>query len=275
MELIDYELRRYDNWKGHVDEQKLNSPSSQRSSSPNTKEVKKRQSMIPVGKRRSDSANRLSASSDDFRKSLPTTPVNVTKSLTDSFNENDLKNEEDNSLDAQIKKQEQLLRVAINLLLNIAENTKVEEKMRKRNISGMLIRMLERNSVDLLIISVKFLKKLSIFKENKDDMAEQNIIEKLTRVINVNNKELISATLKLLYNLSFDSKLRDKIVMQGYLAKIVSFLNDDTYKEVVLGVLYHLSMDDKVKSMFTYTDCIPIVSIRKFFLNFWVKSKEI
>lgn len=268
MELIDYELRRYDNWRGHVDEQKLNSPSSQRSSSPNTKEVKKRQSMIPVGKRRSDSANRLSASSDDFRKSLPTTPVNVTKSLTDSLNENDLKNEEDSSLDAQIKKQEQLLRVAVNLLLNIAENTKVEEKMRKRNISGMLIRMLERNSVDLLIISVKFLKKLSIFKENKDDMAEQNIIEKLTRVINVNNKELISVTLKLLYNLSFDSKLRDKIVLQGYLAKVVSFLNDDSYKEVVLGILYHLSMDDKVKSMFTYTDCIPIVSMKKMVFSF-------
>jgi hypothetical protein len=24
-------------------------------------------------------------------------------------------------------------------------------------------------------------------------------------------------------------------------------------------VLYHLSLEDKVKSMFTYTDCIPIV----------------
>ena len=24
-------------------------------------------------------------------------------------------------------------------------------------------------------------------------------------------------------------------------------------------VLYHLSMDDKVKSMFTYTECIPVV----------------
>ena len=27
----------------------------------------------------------------------------------------------------------------------------------------------------------------------------------------------------------------------------------------VCCVLYHLSLEDKVKSMFTYTDCIPIV----------------
>jgi len=27
----------------------------------------------------------------------------------------------------------------------------------------------------------------------------------------------------------------------------------------VLCILYHVSMDDKAKSMFTYTDCIPMV----------------
>ncbi len=28
---------------------------------------------------------------------------------------------------------------------------------------------------------------------------------------------------------------------------------------VVLCILYHISMDDRYKSMFTYTDCIPLV----------------
>lgn len=67
MELIDYELRKSEASKGSNDEQKSHSPSSQRSASPSCRDVKKRQSMIPVGKRRSDSANRLSASSEDFR----------------------------------------------------------------------------------------------------------------------------------------------------------------------------------------------------------------
>lgn len=42
---------------------------------------------------------------------------------------------------------------------------------------------------------------------------------------------------------------------------IYIFSDDDPYKEIVLGILYHLSIDDKVKSMFTYTDCIGIVSL--------------
>lgn len=33
----------------------------------------------------------------------------------------------------------------------------------------------------------------------------------------------------------------------------------------VLGILYHISMDDKSKSMFTYTDCIPMV--REYFMR--------
>ena len=32
-----------------------------------------------------------------------------------------------------------------------------------------------------------------------------------------------------------------------------------TRQNPVCCVLYHLSMDDKVKSMFTYTECIPVV----------------
>lgn len=29
------------------------------------------------------------------------------------------------------------------------------------------------------------------------------------------------------------------------------------FQPVVLGLLYHVSMDDKFKSMFTYTECMP------------------
>ena len=31
-------------------------------------------------------------------------------------------------------------------------------------------------------------------------------------------------------------------------------------EQAALSLLYHLSVDDKCKSLFTYTDCIPIVS---------------
>lgn len=218
MELIDHELRRYDTLKDTLDK-KSNSPLG-RSSSPSAKDVKKRQSMIPVGKRRSESANRLSSSSDDYRKSLPTTPINPTKSFIDSLGDMDNKKE-----DELFNKQEQLLRVSVNLLLNLAENTKIEEKMRKRNISKMLMMMLDRTSMDLVVLCLKFLKKLSVFKENKDDMCEINLVETLAKVLNVNRDDVQTACYRLLYNLSFDARLREQMVRFGLLPKFVSALS--------------------------------------------------
>lgn len=64
-----------------------------------------------------------------------------------------------------------LCAVAFYLLLNIAEDTRVELKMRNKNLIPMLVKMLERSNEELLILIVSFLKKLSIFAENKDDMV--------------------------------------------------------------------------------------------------------
>jgi hypothetical protein len=68
-----------------------------------------------------------------------------------------------------------LIAVSFYLLLNIAEDTRVEDKMRKKNITGMLTKTLDRDNADLLILVVTFLKKLSLFKENVDDMVSFHI----------------------------------------------------------------------------------------------------
>lgn len=63
------------------------------------------------------------------------------------------------------------LLVAIYLLLNLAEDTRIELKMRNKNIVHMLVKALDRDNFELLILVVTFLKKLSIFMENKNDMV--------------------------------------------------------------------------------------------------------
>lgn len=112
------------------------------------------------------------------------------------------------------------------------------------------------------------------------------------------HEDLLNITLRLLMNLSFDAELRSKMFKFGLLPKLVGLLRKDQFdnnsncvnqctctnswlydKETwhveilflfffkanenhrmyVLGILYHISMDDKSKSMFTYTDCIPMV----------------
>ena len=70
-----------------------------------------------------------------------------------------------------IFKQEQLLRVAFYLLLNLAEDIKVEMKMINKKIVSLLIQTLNRDNPELLILVVSFLKKLSVFIENKNQMV--------------------------------------------------------------------------------------------------------
>uniref|UniRef100_A0A8C5WHH6 Kinesin associated protein 3 n=1 Tax=Leptobrachium leishanense TaxID=445787 RepID=A0A8C5WHH6_9ANUR len=154
-------------------------------------------------------------------------------------------------------KQEQLLRVALYLLLNLAEDTRTELKMRNKNIVHMLVKALDRDNFELLILVVSFLKKLSIFLENKNDMAEMNIIEKLSKMVPCEHEDLLNITLRLILNLSFDTGLRNKMVQVGLLPKLTVLLDNENYKQIVMCILYHISMDDRFKSMFAYTDCIP------------------
>uniref|UniRef100_A0A4X1UV41 Kinesin associated protein 3 n=2 Tax=Sus scrofa TaxID=9823 RepID=A0A4X1UV41_PIG len=158
-----------------------------------------------------------------------------------------------------VVKQEQLLRVALYLLLNLAEDTRTELKMRNKNIVHMLVKALDRDNFELLILVVSFLKKLSIFMENKNDMVEMDIVEKLVKMIPCEHEDLLNITLRLLLNLSFDTGLRNKMVQVGLLPKLTALLGNENYKQIAMCVLYHISMDDRFKSMFAYTDCIPQV----------------
>ena len=47
----------------------------------------------------------------------------------------------------------------------------MEQKMRNRGLLPHLMTLLDRDSQELLILVVSFLKKLSIFMENKNDMV--------------------------------------------------------------------------------------------------------
>uniref|UniRef100_A0A8C5AUM9 Kinesin-associated protein 3b n=1 Tax=Gadus morhua TaxID=8049 RepID=A0A8C5AUM9_GADMO len=156
-----------------------------------------------------------------------------------------------------LAKQEQLLRVSLYLLLNLAEDTRTELKMRNKNMVGLLVRVLDREDPELLVLVLSFLKKLSIFLENKNDMAEVDTVQRLARFVPCDHKDLLNLTLRLLLNLSFDSGLRTKMVEAGLLPKLTALLGDATHRQVAMWILYHISVDDRSRSLFAYTDCIP------------------
>ncbi|KAL7684869.1 putative kinesin-associated protein [Plasmopara halstedii] len=159
----------------------------------------------------------------------------------------------------RMRKQDQLLNVCFSVLLNLAEDIHTEHKMVKRKVVLFLTKLLDRVAPDLVILTITFLKKLSIFEENKDAMVELMVVEKLVRYLNCNHDKTIQTALKLLFNLSFDPAIREVLVKNSLIPKLVELLKKPPFRAFSLRILYHLSVDDRCKSMFTYTDAIPIV----------------
>jgi len=162
-------------------------------------------------------------------------------------------------LTKQMLRQERLLAVSFNVLLNVAEDVSIEKKMKKRGVTSYLCQMLDRTNLELLLVSVAFLKKLSIFQENIVQMKENNIVAKLNKFIPNNNEVLLMLVLRLMFNLSFDSELRDGMADHSMIPKLVELLKVANFRPVVLKLLYHFSTDERCKSIFVCTDCIPLV----------------
>jgi hypothetical protein len=76
-----------------------------------------------------------------------------------------------------VRKQDRILRLAFTILMHLAEDPKVEFKMVKKDIVGFLVKNIDRNNINLIVVILLFLKKLSIYDVNKDAMVRSNIVE--------------------------------------------------------------------------------------------------
>jgi hypothetical protein len=157
------------------------------------------------------------------------------------------------------RKQEKVFFVGFYVLLNLAEDVSVERKMVKKGLIENLLLAAERNSSDLLVLTVTFLKKLSVFEENKNIFKAKNILHVLAKFIPCSSQPLMNITLRLIFNLSFDVEIRELAVQFGMIPKLVSLLKVPSFRGRALKLLYHLSVEDRCKSMFTYTDGMPLL----------------
>lgn len=53
--------------------------------------------------------------------------------------------------------------------------------------------------------------------------------------------------------------MREQMLKGGMVPKLVTLLKTPSFRPKTLKLLYHLSVDDRCKSMVTYTDAIPIL----------------
>lgn len=157
-------------------------------------------------------------------------------------------------------KSEKMLFVALYILINLAEDVQVERKMLNKGLLAKLESMLERSNGDLLIISVSFLKKLSIYHENKElILRESKVVPKLVRFLPCSSQPLVQHTLQLLFNLSFDKALREQMHACHMVPRLVELLKVSAYRGKTLKVLYHLSAEDKAKELIVKGGGIPMI----------------
>jgi hypothetical protein len=80
-----------------------------------------------------------------------------------------------------VRKQDRILRYAFTILLHLAEDTNIEKKMVKKDIVQLVVKNLDRTNINLIVVMLLFLKKLSITDVNKDAMVKCNVLDELMK----------------------------------------------------------------------------------------------
>ena len=163
-------------------------------------------------------------------------------------------------LNKVIGKQDKLFYICLSILLNLAEDFQIEKKMKKRKILEYLIRMLERNDFNLLIIVLLFLRKMCVVSENKQQMQELDIIKKLDRFFSCNNNILLQLALGLLKNLCFDGDVRKSVVKCSLVPKINDLLRLPNFRFFSIVLIYQISLDRESRKVIAKTDCMKYVT---------------
>ncbi|KAI8609481.1 kinesin-associated protein 3 [Chytriomyces sp. MP71] len=159
---------------------------------------------------------------------------------------------------AMLRKQDQLLFVCFHLLLNLADDLSIEVKMVKRDIVRYLTTILDRETSELLVLTITFLKKLSVFKENKDELVQSDsVYNKMDKILSIENPALQGLSLKFLLNLSHDRKFRCFMVQNGCIQRISEMLQAKSHVILTLQFLYQITVDDENRDLVAHADIIP------------------
>ena len=161
----------------------------------------------------------------------------------------------------QVRKQNELLNTCFTILFFMSEDKKIEHKMVNKHIIHSLILTLERSydydnssDINLLILSVTFLRNLSIYHENTEQFVEHELVaitfDVLCRMTSNHNMNLhlTHSTFGLLLNMSFDPTLKQQMIEAGFVPKLIILwtksdrLNSNRkIEQLLLQLLYQMT----------------------------------
>ncbi|ETO22982.1 kinesin-associated protein 3 [Reticulomyxa filosa] len=161
----------------------------------------------------------------------------------------------------KLLRQEKLLYVCTYILLNLSETSIENElKMVRIDIIKYLIKTLERENpfselwlIQLFYLSLLFLHKLSLFRENIGSMKQYHLIRHLKRLYttlcknsgNENFSIIEAAILQLLLNLSFDNEVKQQLCEWEFPELLYRCIQKNetptSSKEIGIKILYNIS----------------------------------
>lgn len=77
------------------------------------------------------------------------------------------------------------------------------------------------------------------------------------------NEDVQDISFRLILNLSHDGDVRNLLIKHGFLGKLVAFFENDSYSEIIISLLYQISIDDKNRSLSAFQQCIQPVIISR------------
>lgn len=140
-----------------------------------------------------------------------------------------------------------------------------------QGLPSLLSVVLDRGSPQLLALAATFLRRLSLHADYCRLLREAEVVAQLAPLVPGDGGPVLTSVLRLLHNLSFDEAMRQQMVDAGMIAKAAALLKagapgggsgggDGTaaadgaaLRQLAVGLLYHLSLQDKHRSMFLYT----------------------
>ena len=159
-----------------------------------------------------------------------------------------------------VRKQDRLLTKAFQILHRLAEDPKVEVKMVKKDIVGLLLKNMGRININLLLEVLLFLKKLSIIQVNKDAMIKGKIFEKMMKVFEIRHPYIWAINLQLFFNLSFDHGFRMEVISKPEaFYQLTSFFKLTDFRSNILRIFYNFSLEEKALPLFYNSETLFII----------------
>ena len=159
-----------------------------------------------------------------------------------------------------VRKQDRLLTKAFQILHRLAEDPKLEVKMVKKDMVGLLLKNMGRININLLLEVLLFLKKLSIIQVNKDAMIKGKIFEKMMKVFEIRHPYIWAINLQLFFNLSFDHGFRMEVISKPEaFYQLTSFFKLTDFRSNILRIFYNFSLEEKALPLFYNSETLFII----------------